>query len=90
MNNPWEELANAIITKAAEDYRNLYRVLNPPPRGVNNKRKSVPRWEDTDPQEKIQRIEAFFHSDGFKAITCIDGDWLIQKLKEECIYDQRK
>lgn len=90
MNNPWEELANAIITKATEDYRNLYRVLNPPPGGSTIREKSVPHWEDTDPQEKIQRIEAFFHSAKFKVLTNIDGDWLIRKLKEECIYDQRK
>lgn len=57
--DPYENLANAIILRAVEDYRL------------------------TDNEKELEEIEAFFHSDWFATLTCLDPDLLIKKLRKE-------
>jgi len=57
--NPYENLANAIIERAAKDYR-----------------------ENASPSVR-KSIEDFFRSEWFRALTKIDGEWLIEKLRKE-------
>ena len=71
----WEELANAIILQAVDDYRRLLRD-NPIKLG---KHQSV----------TIKSLDDFFLSDWFYILTKIDGQTIINKsrreYKNECI-----
>lgn len=68
--NPYENLANAIIVKACEDYRAALRGLkrNPSDRGH---------------MDDALQLERFFHSAWYQALTTVDGDFLIRKIREE-------
>ena len=68
--NPYEELANAIIIRAAKDYRAAARKLKRNP-------------HNHLAQAEIDSIERFFRSDWYKCLTEVDGEMLIRKLKEE-------
>ena len=64
----YEDLANAIITRAAEDYRNALK-------GISYCHKS--------PGHIIKEIERFFRSNYFKILTAVDGELLIENLRQE-------
>ncbi len=65
-----EELANAIIIKAAHDYREAMKNLWLCPRSACDK-------------HTIIECESFFRSPYFNMLTAIDGVWLMNKLKDE-------
>jgi len=66
----WEALANAIILQAVEDYREARMRLHNKP----SLRK---------PRSVISEVEQFFHSDWFTWLTSLDGEMLLERLKEE-------
>ena len=66
----YENLANAIILQAVEDYRESLQCLLYEP---DNYEASVEK----------KKIERFFRSDEFSAMTRVDGRMLIRKLKME-------
>ena len=68
--NPYENLANAIIVLAAEDYRQALRRCN------QHSEKEAYK------QDKAS-IERFFCSDWFGVLTKLDPETLIRKLREE-------
>ncbi len=72
MNMPYENLANAIIVQAAEDYRKALRSLscNPDNRSAQYERCS---------------IERFFRSGWFSVLTSMDPELLIRRLHEEAV-----
>ena len=70
MVDPYEKLANAIILSAVKDYRAARRKL-----------KKRPKNEDA--KLVVEDCERFFRSDWFKVLTDIDGEALIERLKEE-------
>ena len=70
----YQEVANAIVKQAAEDYR---KALN----GVGYSKKPA-EWV-------IKEIERFFHSPYFETLTTVSGDYLIEKLKQEHIEKER-
>ena len=72
MTDPWENLANAIILQAVKDYREARKKL-----------KKRPKNEDA--KLMISDCEAFFRSDWYRALTDVDGEMLIRKLREEKI-----
>ena len=72
MTDPWENLASAIILQAVKDYREARKKL-----------KKRPKNEDA--KLMISDCEAFFRSDWYRALTDIDGEMLIRKLREEKI-----
>lgn len=65
----YENFANAIILRACEDYMSL----------------EVDGYVNDSPARYINKyeIEKFFHSDWFRELTDLDGDYLINILKEE-------
>ena len=71
-----EELANAIIIKAAHDYREAMKNL----------------WCPRDAKAKymLEDCENFFKSRYFNFYTSINGVWLMNKLKEEFETKTRK
>ena len=70
MTDPWENLANAIIVQAVKDYREARKKL-----------KKRPKNEDA--KLMVSDCEAFFRSEWFKALTNVDGEMLLKKLREE-------
>ena len=68
--DPYERLGNAIIIQAAKDYRMALRRLS---RNRCNR----------DAQIQVDDIESFFHSELYSALTDVDPDMLIRKLREE-------
>lgn len=71
---PYEQLANAIVIYAVEDYRIvLKRCMKQP--------------GDKKVQKERQKLERFFRSDWYKILTSVDGEKLMEKIKEEMGYD---
>ena len=70
MNTPCENLANAIVLCAVQDYRKTLRILTrfPDRREVNKEKSSI-----------LQ----FFRSGWYRTLTSIDPELLIRKLDEE-------
>lgn len=68
--NPYENLANAIIINACNDYRNALKKIK---RNPNNK----------DALSEALELERFFHSPWYGTLTTIDGDFIIRKLRAE-------
>lgn len=62
--DPYEELANAIIIRAADDYR---KALSAKEKG------------------KIISLEKFFLSDWFRILSRADGQYIIDKIKDDFI-----
>jgi len=70
MNNPYEELVNAIVLSAVKDYRSAKRKLL--------------RCPDSEIAKRTMReCERFFRSGWFVELTRLDGNVLIRKLEEE-------
>jgi hypothetical protein len=65
-----EELANAIILQAVEDYRDAL------------KGKDVYR-NRTSPAVVISECERFFLSDWFKVLTNVNGEYLMRTIRKE-------
>ena len=70
MTDPYENLTNAIVIQAAKDYRDTLKRL---------KKKSSNQAAMSDAME----CECFFRSGWYKALTSVDGEYLINKLREE-------
>ena len=69
--DPYEEIANAIIIQACNDYKKAYhRHLN---------RNIIV----TDTDQELTELEEFFRSDWYKKLTEIDGEYLMERLREQ-------
>jgi hypothetical protein len=68
----YENLANAIILQAVADYRDTLARLGRFP-------------YDCDSQRTQIEIERFFRSNWFSALTSIDPEALIKKLRSEVL-----
>lgn len=72
----FEDLANAIIILAAEDYRQAYREAN-----INTGSESVRR----DARKEARKIERFFRSDWYNKLTSVDGEYMIKTLRKQAL-----
>lgn len=68
--DPYERLANAIILQAASDYRRNLKKLKKNP-------------QNRDVMNEALQMEKFFRSPWYQVLTTVDGEFLIQKLREE-------
>ena len=72
----FEDLANAIILLAAQDYKVAYRQANILSVGKSSR-------------QECRELERFFRSDWYKKLTSVDGEYLIKILRkqalEECL-----
>ena len=66
----YEELANAIIIKTAEDYRKAAKILKNNPR-------------DSEARREIRKCERFFNSKWCCLLSEVDGKMILRKLREE-------
>ena len=68
----YQALANAVIEQAAKDYRDVIHRLK--------------RYPDSKAaMETAMEVERFFHSDWYAALTDIDPDYLIDRLRKEAV-----
>lgn len=65
----YENLANAIVVQAIQDYKAAKRVYNKNPNNHTAKRELV-------------QLERFFHSNWYRMLTNIDAGWLIDRMDE--------
>lgn len=68
--DPYQNLANAIVAQAAQDYLSALKRLKKNPRNR------------TAMDEALQ-MEKFFHSGWYEILTDVDPDYLIRKLREK-------
>lgn len=68
--NPYENLANAIVAQAAQDYLKALKKLKKNPRNKTA-------------MDEAMELEKFFHSGWYGVLTSVDPDYLIQKLREK-------
>lgn len=66
----YEHLANAIIIQAVKDYRSALKRLRKRP-------------GNRDAMSDTMECERFFRSEWYKSLTGVDGEFLINKLREE-------
>lgn len=66
----YEKLANAIILSAVRDYRDARKKL-----------KKRPKNEDA--KLMVEDCERFFRSEWFQVLSNLDGEALLERLKEE-------
>lgn len=67
----YQELANAIVLRAVDDYRNALdgKTYDENPR-------HTPQWV-------MKECEKFFRSSWYRSLTKVDGEFLIEQLKRE-------
>ena len=70
----WEDLANAVVLQAAEDYAAVLRALLRSP----GRKKYM---------ERKRSLESFFRSRWFRVLSDADGKNLCRKIRKECRYD---
>ena len=69
-NFAWEELANAVIFQAAQDWREARNRLAEDP-------------ADIEAQKMRSETEKFFRSALYRKLTKVDGEYLLERLKKE-------
>lgn len=82
MDEAYENLANAIIVQAAEDWKKAYKYLR---KHAKSRSKSVKENMVRTERIKIE-CENFFRSDWFKTLTQVDSETffsMLQKKAEE-------
>ena len=73
--DPYEEIANAIVIQACNDYKKAY------------KRSLRKKGEDGKPDTILVELEEFFRSNWYKTLTEVDGEYLMERLKNEVLAD---
>jgi len=73
----FENLANAIITQAAVDYRREYDILQKRP-------------GDQNAQVRLAKLTEFFYSDYYSILTKVDPDWLIEQIEKTPFVELRR
>lgn len=68
--NPYENLANTIIFTAVEDYRKALSRLSKNP-------------DSKDAKGDVDELERFFRSRWYSALTSVEGEFLLRKLRAE-------
>ena len=71
----YQDLANAIVLQAVEDYRNALKGIS---------------FNSKSPEKIIKEIEKFFRSEYFEILTKVKGEYLIDKLKQEHLENERR
>ena len=77
----YQELANAIVVQAVNDYRAILRGKNPYGRDCL-------KFKPND--KAIAKLEKFFRSSWYRMLTKVDGEFLIEELRKEYQEEQKR
>ena len=78
MQEPYERLAQAIVTQAAKDYVSSLRKIN---RYKKDSDKALAA------EKMLDETNRFFHSGWFSMLCNLDGEKLVKMLRKETGYD---
>ena len=68
--DPYENLANAIILTAVDDYRRALKKYSQNP-------------DSKSAKAEVDSLERFFRSQWYSVLTSVEGEFLIRKLRAE-------
>lgn len=68
--DPYENLANAIVLSAVEDYRKALKKYSQNP-------------DSKSAKAEVDSLERFFRSQWYSVLTPVEGEFLIRKLRSE-------
>ena len=68
--DPYENLANAIILTAVDDYRRALKKYSQNP-------------DSKSAKADVDALENFFRSQWYSVLTSVEGEFLIRKLRAE-------
>lgn len=75
---PHVALANAIVMQACKDYRKTYRL-------------HIRTYRVGDKSDdNLAELEKFFRSDWYRALTDLDGEYLMKRIREEVLPTEAK
>ena len=74
IHDPYEEIANAIIIQAWEDYKREYK-------------KFVRKGGTMD--RELNALERFFRSDWYRFLTAVDGEYLMERLRNDVLKQEK-
>jgi len=67
----YEDLANAIVVKAVDDYKRAYMKYLHEPYNIETK-------------SRKDGLRVFFGSESYCALTTLDADYLLESIEKEC------
>ena len=70
----FKNLANAIVIQAVKDYRKILKMCIRYP-------------DDAEWHREKEDLEQFFKSKWYSILTELDGEWLIEKIREDVGYE---
>ena len=76
--DPYEEIANAIVIQACNDYKKAYKQ--------SLRRSGIVGEAD----EELAELEEFFRSDWYKKLTEVDGEYLMERIRNEVLKHEKK
>lgn len=68
--DPYENLANAIILTAVDDYRRALKKYSKNP-------------DSKSAKAEVDSLERFFRSQWYSVLTSVEGEFMIRKLRAE-------
>ena len=75
MNRSYQDLANAVVTQAAKDYKYYHKRIEKNP-------------ADDYAKHEVREIEAFFGSKWMKRLINIDGAEILARIKGELEHER--
>lgn len=76
--DPYEELANAVVIQACADYKRTY-ICHLRSNGKGKKT-----------EKQIEELEFFFRSNWYKTLTEVDGETLMERIRNEVANLEKK
>ena len=76
--DPYEEIANAIVIQACKDYKKAYKQ--------SLRRSGIVGEAD----EELAELEEFFRSEWYKKLTEVDGEYLMERIRNEVLKHEKK
>lgn len=76
--DPYEELGNAIVIQACHDYKKAYKQ--------SLRRSGIVGKAD----EELAELEEFFRSDWYKQLTEVDGEYLMERIRNDVLKQEKK
>lgn len=85
----YQNLANAVVVQAAEDYlqcrRRLKRLKSTDFSDIDEQKQENYEKQLVKVQGELNQLVDFFHSDWYRCLTTADPDLILEKLDTEAV-----